>query len=128
MENHIQLNSCMPVIPSADLEKSLHFWIAGLGLTRSREMHEEGKLVGCMVHNEHVYFWLNRRSGPTRSTNGYEGIRLYWAPTHLHEIWERLQKLGYAVSPIEKRDYGQTEFLVTDPDGFIHVFGVASSL
>jgi hypothetical protein len=25
--------SCMPIIPSADLEKRLRFWVEGLGLT-----------------------------------------------------------------------------------------------
>ena len=27
------VESCIPVIPSADLEKSLRFWVEGLGLT-----------------------------------------------------------------------------------------------
>ena len=40
------VDSCIPVIPSADLEKSLRFWVDGLGLTmgqkrlaRARERH-----------------------------------------------------------------------------------------
>lgn len=39
---------------------------------------------------------------------------------------ERLKQLGYAVSDIEERDYGQTEFFVTDDDGYSHCFGVAT--
>jgi hypothetical protein len=27
------VDSCIPVIPSADLEKSLRFWVEGLGLS-----------------------------------------------------------------------------------------------
>ncbi len=27
------VESCIPVIPSANLEKSLRFWVEGLGLT-----------------------------------------------------------------------------------------------
>jgi len=52
----MQVESCMPIIPSADLEKSLRFWIEGLGLTMDRAMRQDGRLIGCMVHNEHVYF------------------------------------------------------------------------
>lgn len=123
------VESCMPVIPSADLEKSLRFWVEGLGLTMDREMRHEGKLIGCMVHNsQHLFFWLNQREGTTVKPVNYEGIRLYWAPSNIHEMRERLKRLGYAVSDIVERDYGQTEFFVTDDDGFSHCFGVATVL
>ena len=120
------VQSCIPVIPSADLEKSLRFWVDGLGLTMDREMRHDGRLVGCMVHNEHVRFWLNEREGDPIPPENYEGVRLYWAPTSIHVLRERLQSLGYVVSEITERDYGQTEFFVTDDDGFSHCFGVAT--
>jgi len=116
---------CMPVIPSADLEKSLRFWVEGLGFIADRHMYEEDKLVGCMVHNDEMYFWLNQRMGD-RIPEGLEGVRLYWTPTDIHTIRERLQNLGYEVSAIEERDYGQTEFVLTDDDGYSHCFGVVT--
>ncbi len=33
------VTSCIPVIPSSDLEKSLRFWVEGLGFRTSSEMH-----------------------------------------------------------------------------------------
>ncbi len=39
------VESCIPVIPSADLKKSLRFWVEGFGLTMDREMRHEGKLM-----------------------------------------------------------------------------------
>ncbi|MDB5137436.1 MAG: hypothetical protein JWP37_4039 [Mucilaginibacter sp.] len=120
----MDIKSCIPVIPSADLEKSLRFWIEGLGLTRDQEMRHGGRLVGCMVHNEHVYFWLNQRAGTPIKPEDYHSISLYWAPVDLHGTRERLKQLGYEVSDIEKRDYGQTEFFLTDDDGYSHCFGV----
>ena len=122
----MKLESCMPVIPSADLEKSLRFWVEGLGLTVDREMRREGKLIGCMVHNTQVYFWLNQRAGTSVKPENYEGIRLYWAPSDIHQVRERLKQLGYAVSDLQEREYGQTEFFVTDGDGFSHCFGVGT--
>jgi len=119
------IKSCIPVIPSADLEKSLRFWVEGLGLTADQEMRHEGRLIGCMVHNEHTYFWLNQRAGEPIPEE-YHGIGLYWAPSDLQEARERLRELGYHVSDIEDRDYGQTEFFVTDDDGYSHCFGVAT--
>lgn len=120
------IESCIPVIPSIDLEKSLRFWVEGLGLTVDKEIKLQGKLVGCMVHNEHTYFWLNHRDGTPIKPEEYEGIRLYWTPADIHETRVRLKQLGYEVSGIEVRDYGQTEFFVTDDDGYSHCFGVAT--
>jgi catechol 2,3-dioxygenase-like lactoylglutathione lyase family enzyme len=120
------VESCMPVIPSADLEKSLRFWVEGLGLTMDRAMRDGGRLVGCMVHNEHLYFWLNQRAGSPAKPDDFEGIRLYWAPGDIRALRERLQRLGFKVSEITAREYGQTEFFVTDDDGYSHCFGIAT--
>lgn len=117
------VESCMPVVPSADLERSLRFWVEGLGLTADRRMKKEGRLVGCMVHNENLYFWLNQRAGDLVKPDNYEGLRLYWAPSDIHALRERLLQLGYRVSEIVERDYGHTEFFVTDDDGYSHCFG-----
>ncbi|MGH8213312.1 MAG: VOC family protein [Rhodanobacteraceae bacterium] len=120
------VESCIPVVPSADLEKSLRFWVDGLGLTMDRAMRQDGRLVGCMVHNERLHFWLNRRAGSAVKSDDYEGLRLYWAPGDIHALRKRLLDLGYPVSEIEERDYGQTEFVVIDDDGYRHCFGVAT--
>lgn len=122
----MKIQSCTPVIPSADLEKSLRFWVDGLGLNMDRAMRRDGRLVGCMVHSESVSFWLNQRDGSVIKPENYEGIRLYWAPGNLQELRSRLSSLGFAVSEISERDYGQTEFFVTDDDGYSHCFGVAT--
>jgi catechol 2,3-dioxygenase-like lactoylglutathione lyase family enzyme len=122
------VESCIPVIPSADLEKSLRFWVDGLGLTMDRAMRQDGRLVGCMVHNERLYFWLNQRAGSPIKPENYEGIRLYWAPGDIKALRERLLQLGYSVSEIVDRDYGQTEFFVTDDDGYTHCFRVATNM
>jgi catechol 2,3-dioxygenase-like lactoylglutathione lyase family enzyme len=117
----------MPIIPSADLERSLRFWVDGLGLSMDRPMRQGGRLVGCMVHDERLSFWLNERAGTPEMPENYEGIRLYWAPNDLHALRARLESLGYAVSEVDDRDYGQTEFFVTDDDGYSHCFGVATA-
>ena len=121
------VDSCIPVIPSADLEKSLRFWVNGLGLSMNRAMRRDGHLVGCMVQNESVCFWLNQRAGAPIKPEDYNGIGLYWAPGDIKALRERLLQLGYPVSEIVDRDYGQTEFFVTDDDGYSHCFGVPTS-
>ena len=118
------VESCIPIIPSANLEKSLRLWVDGLGFSISSEMRKGDKLIFCMLRKDALFFMLNQRAGTPVKPNGYNGIRLYWAPKDIHETRERLKSLGYRVSELEDRDYGQTEFLLTDDDGFSHCFGV----
>ena len=117
---------CIPVIPSADLERSLRLWRDGLGFSSSSEMRKDGKLIFCMLHKDSLSFMLNQRAGNPTKPKNYEGIRLYWTPTDIHETRERLKNLGFAVSELQEREYGQTEFSLTDDDGFSHCFGVAT--
>jgi len=118
------IKGCISVIPSGDLQTSLRFWIDGLGFTMDREIRNNGRLIGCMVHNETISFWLNERAGSSIMPQGYEGIRLYWTPIDIYAIRNRLKQLGFNVTEIEHREYGQTEFFVSDNDGYHHCFGV----
>ncbi|HYL93278.1 MAG TPA: VOC family protein [Alphaproteobacteria bacterium] len=118
------VESCIPIIPSADLEKSLRLWVDGLGFSTSSEMRKDGKLINCMLQKGKLWFMLNRRAGNPVKPQDYNGISLYWGPTDIHETRERLKNLGYGVSEIENREYGMTEFFLTDDDGFTHCFGV----
>jgi uncharacterized glyoxalase superfamily protein PhnB len=118
------VESCIPVIPSANLEKSLRLWADGLGFSMSSEMRKDDKLIFCMLWKGDLRFMLNQRAGTPVKPEDYEGIRLYWAPKDIHKTRERLKSLGYGVSELEDRDYGQTEFFLTDDDGYSHCFGV----
>ena len=121
------VHSCIPVVPSADLERSLRLWVDGLGFTKYHEMRAEDTLTLCMLRREAMHFMLNRRAGTAVMPDDYEGIRFYWVPSDLEAARQHLLDLGFAVSEIERRDYGQTEFFLTDDDGFSHCFGVATT-
>lgn len=118
------VEACIPIIPSANLEKSLRLWVDGLEFSMSSEMHKDGKLIFCMLRKDELSFMLNQRAGTPVRPEGYEGIRLYWVPKDIHKTRERLNSLGYSVSELEHRDYGQTEFFLTDDDGYSHCFGI----
>lgn len=120
----MSIDACIPVIPSADLDKSLRLWIEGLGFRKDTEMYEGSRLIFCMLHKGDLCFMLNQREGTPVKPEDYEGIRLYWNPADIHALRERLIGLGYEVSELCDRDYGQTEFFLTDDDGYSHCFGV----
>ena len=115
---------CIPIIPSADLDKSLRLWVEGLGFSTSSKTREGERLIFCMLQKDGLHFMLNQRAGTPARPPDFEGIRLYWTPTDIHQTRQRLKDLGYPVSDIEDREYGQTEFFLTDDDGYSHCFGV----
>jgi catechol 2,3-dioxygenase-like lactoylglutathione lyase family enzyme len=121
------MKTYIAIIPSADLERSLRFWVEGLGMTADQKMYTGDKLVGCMVHDERLYCWLNQRAETSEKTGDPNGISLYWTPEDIHKTRTHLLQLGFGVSDIIERDYGQTEFFVTDDDGHSHCFGVATN-
>jgi hypothetical protein len=43
------VESCIPVIPSANLQKSLRLWVDGLGFSVSSEMREGDTLIFCIL-------------------------------------------------------------------------------
>ncbi len=120
------VSNCIPIIPSVDLERSLKLWRDGLGFTDVwwESRNDEGSLIGCGLRKDHMAFMLNVRAGTPDKPDNYEGVRFYWAPDDLGALRDRLAGMGFAVSNIELRDYGQTEFFLTDDDGFEHCFGV----
>jgi hypothetical protein len=119
------VKSCIPIVPSVDLERSLKLWREGLGFDETWwEQHRDGKLVGCGLRKAHMSVMLNIRAGDPAKPESYEGVRFYWAPDDLRALRERLLGLGFAVSELWHRDYGQSEFVLTDDDGFEHCFGV----
>jgi hypothetical protein len=123
-EVQMPVEYCIPVIPSEDLHRSLRLWVDGLEFTIDSQMHKEGKLINCMLKKDPLYFMLNQRAGNPAAPKDFDGIRLYWTPKDINETRERLARLGFGVSELEEREYGQSEFFLTDDDGFSHCFGV----
>jgi len=123
----VTVTSCIPIVPSADLERSLRLWRDGLGFDETWwEQHDEGRLVGCGLRNGRITVMLNIRSDRPRPAGDYDAVRFYWAPEDLRGLREHLHGLGFAVSDIVERDYGQSEFFLKDDDGVEHCFGVAT--
>ena len=68
------VKSCIPVIPSANLEKSLRLWVDGLGFEMDTEMRAEGRLIFCMLHKGDLCFMLNQRAGTPVKPDNYGGV------------------------------------------------------
>jgi hypothetical protein len=122
----MSIKSCIAVIPSFDLEKSLTLWRDCLGFSVESEMEQNGRMVFCMLRKPGLCFMLNQRDGSAEKPSNYEGIRLYWAPTNLQEIRAQLVNSGFHPSETVHRDCGRSEFFLIDDGGFSHCFGIES--
>jgi hypothetical protein len=52
----VPVESSIPVIPSANLEKSLRLRVDGLGFSMSSEMRKADKLIFCLLRKGDLYF------------------------------------------------------------------------
>src|ERR1700730_11727398 len=120
----MSVQKCIPVMPRVYPAQRLRFWRYSHRFSMSPEMRKDDKLSFCMLHKDDLHFMLNQRAGTPAKPECYDGIRLYWTPTDIDKTRERLKRLGYGVSELEHREYGQTEFFLTDDDGYSHCFGV----
>jgi hypothetical protein len=77
---------------------------------------EDGRLIGSVVHTERLSFWLNQRADSPTTLRAMRASGLLGAPRH-PRIEGSPARLGYGVSEITDREYGQTEFFVIDDDG-----------
>ncbi|MCS3735626.1 hypothetical protein [Mucilaginibacter dorajii] len=59
-------------------------------------------------------------------TNYGYAVGLYPAPANIHVSRACLKQMGYELSDMEDRDYGQTLFF-TDDDGYSYCFRIATS-
>jgi hypothetical protein len=109
------VESCIPIIPSANLEKSLRLWVDGLGFSMSSEMRKDDKLIFCMLRKDELCFMLNQRAGTPVKPEGHSALLGAAGYTQNQRAIEE---------PWVHRDYGQTEFVLTDDDGYSHCFGV----
>jgi hypothetical protein len=121
------VKSCIPIIPSSNLERSLVLWRDILEFDIDSEMKDGSRLKFCMLRKGNLWFMLNQTADDGGVNKCCEGVRLYWAPIDLMGLREKLKDAGFDVSEIWERDYGRKEFFMTDWDGVSHCFGVSST-
>ena len=127
--NH--LPALVPELDVANLERSCHFYICGIGFTELFSRTEE---AFCYLHLGDAHLMLEQADGPGRRfrTAPLEppygrGVNLQIAHPDLEAAANRLQSANATfVVPMETRTYrtGDShvqvrQFVVADPDGYL---------
>jgi catechol 2,3-dioxygenase-like lactoylglutathione lyase family enzyme len=106
--------SAIPILPSADLERTIAFWRpVGFEVVARYDRYLVTHADGVELH-----FTVDAQAEDLR---GVAGPRPGEAFVHVRDalaLWKRLRSADVAgMSPVEDRDYGLREFVVTDLDG-----------
>jgi catechol 2,3-dioxygenase-like lactoylglutathione lyase family enzyme len=104
-----------------DLERSLRFYVDGLGFTVAERWEEEGRLLGVMLVAGSCSLGLSQDDwAKGRDRVKGAGIRI-WITTDqdLNELAEHAKAAGITLdSEPAPLPWGPMAFAVTDPDGF----------
>lgn len=128
MENWSKL---VPELVVLDIKKSVEFWCRLIGFNIAYERVEDGfvylDLNGAQImleqHNPSDREWETGKLEPPFG----RGINFQIEVDDIHSILDRLKKANYPLFiPLEERwyraddlEFGQLQFLVTDPDGYL---------
>lgn len=113
-EDRRTFRSAIPILPSADIERTIEFWgLVGFEVVERYDGY-------LLTHGDGVelHFTLDApdaEPGPgTRPRPGSAFVHVRDASA----LWKRLRSADVpGVGPVEDQDYGLREFVVTDPDG-----------
>ncbi|HVR29207.1 MAG TPA: VOC family protein [Thermoanaerobaculia bacterium] len=120
----LRLRSLTPSFTVGDLERSVRFYVDGLGFHVKDRWEEEGKLLGVMLVAGACHVGLSQDDwAKGRDREKGVGFRV-WAETvqDLDALAARLREHGIEHDGPKTEPWGTRSLSVTDPDGFTLTF------
>lgn len=125
----LRLRSLMPSLTVNDLERSLRFYVDGLGFTLHERWEEEGKVLGAMLVAGSCHLGLSQDDwAKGRDRQKGVGFRV-WTETaqDLDALAARMRAHGVEPDGPKTESWGSRSLTVTDPDGFTITFAPPQS-
>jgi uncharacterized glyoxalase superfamily protein PhnB len=107
------------VLRVADVTRSMRWYREVLGL-KPYPFFEHEPYVFCVLEGERIRIMLRRQPGYERNP-GHRGCDLYITTTGqtLRDVYEDLRHRTTIVTELQQMPYGDCEFEIADPDGYI---------
>ena len=120
----LRLRSLMPSYTVDDLERSLRFYVDGLGFTVHERWEEEGELRGVMLVAGSCLVGLSQDDGAKgRGRQKGAGFRIWSETTQdLDALAARAREHGIEPDGPKTESWGTRTLTVVDPDGFTLTF------
>ena len=124
-----ELKKLTPNLVVANVEKSVAFYRDVLGFTLSATVPEASPYVFAIVQSGGVEVFLNAPEPAIAEYPAFAGrpiggtLTLYIEVEGIRSLYDALRARMRIVTPLEKKFYGVTEFVIEDPDGYLITFG-----
>jgi predicted enzyme related to lactoylglutathione lyase len=114
----MRVRSAAPVLAVDDVGAAMSFYGALLGL-RAEPFPSDPPYVFCILASESVELMLQKTNGHARESGRWH---VYLRVEGVRELARRAAELGIEiVEPLGKREYGDTEIAIRDPNGYVIV-------
>ncbi len=119
-----QFHKIVPTLRVTDLQRAVDFYTGVLGFAVAWRGANDGGGENCMVGSGGVSVLLSTGAhlGDAPRFTG----TLYFDVTGVDELFARVQGRTEVVWPLEDMEYGQREFGMRDPDGYLLAFAEAT--
>ena len=115
----LRLQSLSPSFTVDDIDRSMKFYVEGLGFTVEERWEEEGKLLGVMLVAGNSRIGLSQDDW-AKGRNRTKGVGFHvWGETKqdLDALASRIRTAGFEADG-PKEQWGTVGVTVTDPDGY----------
>lgn len=123
------LKKLTPNLVVSNVEKSVAFYRDVLGFTLAATVPEASPYVFAIVQSGGVEVFLNAPEPAIAEYPAFAGkpiggtLTLYIEVKGIRSLYDALRSRTRIVTPLEKKFYGVTEFVIQDPDGYLITFG-----
>jgi uncharacterized glyoxalase superfamily protein PhnB len=124
----MKLTGLTPNLITNDIDRALTFYRDVLGFEVAVTVPEAPPLVFVWLKRDDVNVFVNDSKAVHEETPveslvvGQSGVALFVHVEGVAELWEALRTKTHVVMPLKDQWYGQTEFSITDPDGYVITF------
>jgi catechol 2,3-dioxygenase-like lactoylglutathione lyase family enzyme len=117
----LELGALMVALTADEIERSLRFYVDGLGFAVEERMEEDGKLLGVMLVAGACHLGLSQDDwGKGRDRKKGIGFRMFVdsLDLDLEAVAKRFRDHGVEVDGPTTEPWGERSLTVVDPDGF----------
>jgi lactoylglutathione lyase len=124
-----ELKKLTPNLVVSNVENSIAFYRDVLGFALTATVPDGSPYVFAIVQSGSVEIFLNAPEPaiaeyPAFANRPIGGtLTLYMEVQGIKDLYKRLQPRVPIVTPLERKFYGVTEFVIQDPDGYLLTFG-----
>lgn len=126
-DSAIQVRSAVPTFLVADVAATARWYVENLGFTLAGHVpHEEPYVYASLMrgHAELMLLNLADYEKPDLTARRPDGLwDAYIRMSGVRELYETVEGKPFLKMPLTKQSYGDLEFEVRDPNGYILVFG-----